>query len=239
MKTIYKTIMGLAALATVGLPASVSAIELKGAPDAVERIESMIDRLGGEDIWSESTSIYIEYRGWRSRPAQAVDERAWRDFHQPNQYLVFEGRLSDTIFHMTDEASWLEFSERDPHVFSAEDHADNLAFWDYDFYTIIHNLARGDDRISVSMDGPRTVRLTGPDDSDWGWFEIDDTGQPVRWGAKSGDEDLEYIYGPVKRYGNVNFPAWGTSVDGYWRFEYTDVDVSRVPIDKELVPPTG
>lgn len=213
------------------------ALELQGDDKAVERINLMLERLGGAEVWAEAKSVYLEYEGWRSNPAQPIDERAFRDMSEPNQYMIFEGRRSDTIFKMTREKSWLEYSEKKPRIFDTKEHAENIKFWDYDFYTIIHNLARKDQRIKLSFNAPRTVKLTGPDAADWGWFEIDDTGQPIRWGAMYGNEPLEYIYGPVTQYGNINFPEWGTALDGSWRFTYKVVDVSRNPITIDLTPP--
>ena len=214
-----------------------AAQELKGDAEAVALAEKMIDRLGGADIWSDAKTLYLEYEGWRASPPQAVDERAWRRLDTPEQKVTFEGRRGDTTFHMTPDASWLAFSGRDPRRFNAEEHALNLSFWNYDFYTILYNLARGDERITLRFEEPQTIRIRGPQDADWGWFEIDATGQPVRWGASYGDEALEYIYGPVRAYGNINFPAWGTARDGSWRFEYTTVDVSREAKDLDLTPP--
>lgn len=214
-----------------------AAADLKGDREAVALADKMIERLGGAQVWAEAKSLYVEYEGWRSDPAQPVDERAWRSLDKPDQKVIFEGRKSDTTFYMTAEASWLEFSERETRIFNAEEHAENLNFWNYDFYTIIHNLARADERIRLEFKEPRTVRIKGPRNADWGWFEIDATGQPIRWGAVSGDDELEYIYGPVKAFGNINFPAWGTASNGFWRFEYTKVDVSREPAPIDLTPP--
>ncbi len=228
----------LFALATA-MATEPAAAELKGDKEAVARAEKMIERLGGATVWAEAKTLYLEYEGWRSDPAQPIDERAWRSLATPDQKVIFEGRRGDVTFNMTEDASWLDFSNRPTRRFTEEEHANNLAFWNFDFYTIIHNLARGDERLRLTFEEPRTVRIAGPQNADWGWFEIDDTGQPVRWGAPDGDDQLEYLYGPVKRYGNINFPAWGTAVDGFWRFEYKKVDVSREPIDIDLTPPAG
>lgn len=45
--------------------------------------------------------------------------------------------------------------------------------------------------------------------------------------------------GPMRAFGNVNFPAWGTSRDGGWRWTYTTVDLSTDPIPAtvQLDPP--
>jgi len=227
----------VAGCASIFLFAHSASAELKGDREAIDLAGKMIERLGGTEVWSETRSLYLEYEGWRSDPAQPVDERAWRDLQEPRQHVIFEGRRSDVTFNMTPESSWLEFSEREPRIFTAEEHANNLDFWNFDFYTIIHNLARGDERLRLSFEEPRTVRIKGPGGADWGWFEIDATGQPIRWGAPDRDDQLEYLYGPVKAYGNFNFPAWGTAANGFWRFEYKVVDVSRDPIGVELTPP--
>ena len=198
----------------------------------------MIDRLGGAEVWSETRSLYLEYEGWRGDVSQPVVERAWRDLAEPNQRMIFESRRAEAILNMTPDASWVEHSESGVIVQDDDQHRNNLDFWNFDFYTIIHNLARGDERITLKFEKPQTIRIKGPNGADWGWFEIDQTGQPIRWGAPDGDDSLEYIYGPVRAFGNINFPAWGTASDGFWRFEYKSVDVSRHPLDIDLTPPT-
>ncbi len=216
---------------------TVAADSLRGDPEAIVLAEKMIERLGGAEIWSQTRALYLEYDGWRADTSQAVEERAWRDLQEPRQRVIFEGRRSDVIFSLTPETSWLEISDREPRLFNKDEHESNLSFWNFDFYTIIHNLARGDQRIRLEFEAPQIVRIKGPNGADWGWFQIDDPGQPVRWGAKFGDDVLEYIYGPVKAFGNVNFPAWGTAANGFWRFDYNKVDVSRSPIPIAITPP--
>ena len=223
------------ALLTLGF-ASAGAQTLKGDPQAVAAAERMIDRLGGKDVWADARSLYLEYHGWRTDPPEPVVERAWRDLTQPYQHMAFEGRSFETKFSMTPQRSWLERVSGN-RQFSAEEHAQNIAFFDFDFYTIIRNLAAGDERITLKVGDDGRILIEGPAGADWGWFEIDGTGQPVRWGASYGGEPLEYLYGPVKAYGNINFPAWGTASDGSWRFDYVIVDVSRDAVPMTLKPP--
>ena len=215
---------------------SAAAQRLKGDAEAVAAVDRMIDRLGGKDIWTGARTLYVEYYGWRTAPNEPVVERAWRDLQEPFQHVVFEGRSFETKFSMTPKASWLTRISGQQR-FTSEEHAVNLEFWNYDFYTIIRNLAAGDERITLKMSADGRVLIVGPDGADWGWFQIDGTGQPIRWGAPDGDGSLEYIYGPVKSFGNVNFPAWGTARDGFWRFEYVSIDISRDPIPMTLKVP--
>lgn len=213
-----------------------SADRLQGDPQAVDAIERMLERLGGREVWQRTRTLYVEYLGWRTGPAEPVIERAWRDLQQPNQLVEFEGRSFETIFRMTREGSWLtrggETSE-----FSTDRHQSNLAFWPYDFYTIIHNFAVADERIRLEFVPPHRVVVTSNDGADWGWWEIDSSGAPLKWGAPDDDgESLEYVYGPVKSFGNVNFPAWGASLDASWRFNYVAIDVSTDEIPVSLSP---
>ncbi|MHA7870780.1 MAG: hypothetical protein ACX939_00365 [Hyphococcus sp.] len=227
----------LCAAAALAFMATPSSAALNGDPQAIALAEKMIDRLGGPEIWSSTRTLYVEYEGWRGDVSEPVVERAWRDLAEPRQKIVFERRSAEVVWVITPDASWLEHSSRGLIKQTEDEHRNNLDFWNYDFYTILYNLARGDERLTLSLEEPQTVRMTGPGGADWGWFEIDQTGQPIRWGAPDGDDALEYVYGPVKAFGNINFPAWGTASNGFWRFDYTDVDVSRHPLDIDLTPP--
>ena len=211
--------------------------ELRGDAEAIALAEKMINRLGGSEIWSETRTLYMHYEGWRADSSQPVVEEAWRDLTEPRQKMVFKSRRAEAALIITPEASWIEHSETGVRRQDDATHRANLDFWNFDFYTIIHNLARGDDRIRLKFQAPQTIEISGPGGADWGWFEIDQTGQPVRWGAPDGDDRLEYIYGPVKPFGVVNFPAWGTAVDGFWRFEYKEINVDWRPLPITLNPP--
>ena len=223
--------------AAILLSTAPASAELKGDAKAVALAEKMIDRLGGEEVWSSARSLYLEYEGWRGDLSEPVVERAWRELDAPRQKLIFERRTAEVTWVITPEESFFLHSSRGLIRQDNVQHANNLDFWNYDFYTIIYNLARGDERLRLSFEEPQTVRIQGPGGADWGWFEIDQTGQPVRWGAPDGDDTIEYIYGPVRAFGNINFPAWGTAHDGFWRFDYQTVDVSRHPLDIDLTPP--
>jgi len=48
---------------------------------------------------------------------------------------------------------------------------------------------------------------------------------------------VEYVYGPVRDFGNVSFLAWGSSLDGWWRWTYTKIDVSTEPFTASVELP--
>lgn len=221
-----KTIASLAFLAALlAVPAHA---ELRGSDEARARAALMMERLGGAETWANARTLYLVYSGWRTGPDAPMIEEAWRDLTTPYTVMTYRRERDaypDVEFHQRPDRSWLIVrGERRP--FDANENAENQRFWHYDFYTVLRRLAAGDEAIAVALDDNR-LTLTGPAGEDWGWFQIDDTGQPVRWGAMSDGEPLEYIYGPVVPFGDIAFPAWGTSVTGDWRFAYETVSISR------------
>ena len=42
---------------------------------------------------------------------------------------------------------------------------------------------------------------------------------------------------PVRKFGNINFPAGGAATDGFWRFQYVTVEVSPYPTKVSLSLP--
>ncbi len=212
---------------------------LQGDPEAVVAVERMIERFGGADLWSRARTLYLEYDGWRSEPAEPVIERAWRDLREPYQRAEFEGRSFYTIFAMTPERSWLS-RDGQVRVFEPDRHRAMVGWHPYDFYTALRSLAVGDPSLRLQWDAPDRVVITTTDGVERGWWRIDQNGGLIQWGAISDDgEPLEYLYGPMRAFGNVNFPAWGSSQDGGWRWNYTIVDLSTdpIPLTVGLDPP--
>ena len=152
-------VCALALLISAAGPASAEG--LKGDAEAIAAVDRMIERLGGKEIWTGARTLYVEYYGWRTEPNEPVVERAWRDLQEPYQHVVFEGRSFETKFSMTPRASWLNRVSGDRR-FNEDEHAANLEFWDFDFYTIIRNLAAGDEADHRSKLRGRTNSADGP-----------------------------------------------------------------------------
>lgn len=230
----------LSALLLASLAAgTANAGELRGTPEAVAKVDLMLERLGGHENWAEARTLHLVYSGWQTGPAKYLREEAWRDLTQPYEHITYaesDEMAPYLTFNLTPETSWL-WVRGENRMFPADEHAVNVDFWSFDFYTVLRNLAAGDERLTVSLSEDERVVITGPDGADWGWFEIDETGQPVRWGASYGDEALSYLYGPVTVFGAVSFPAWGTAADGSWRFDYETVELLDEPVPVDLSPP--
>jgi hypothetical protein len=118
----------------------------------------------------------------------------------------------------------------------AERHAAAVADWPFDFYTIIRRFAVADQGFTLEFVPPRRVVVKSPAGADWGWWEIDADGALVKWGVTFADGEIaEYVYGPIRDYGGVRFPAWGAATDGSWRFDYVEVRLNPDPVAATLL----
>lgn len=228
----------LAASCLGSAPAAAQEARLAGDARAVEAVERMLKRLGGRAVWARARTLYLEYDGWRLRPNEPVIERAWRDLREPYQRAEYEGRTFYVVYGLSPQQSWVSRNGRVTLVDAAE-HATTLEEYPYDFYAIIHNLAAADSRLRLEWREPNRVMVKTADGRERCWWIIDSTGAPIKWGAPAsgGNPPLEYIYGPVRQFGNINFPAWGSSMDGGWRWTYLKVDVSTEPLSVSVTPP--
>ena len=225
--------------ASTGLPANAYAADrLRGDPQAVEAIEAMLERLGGRDAWVRMRTLHLKYHVWRTDPDEKLVERAWRDLKEPNQRIELDSPSAPVTWAFTAGYGWVM---RDGAVkdISSAGHASAVEFWPFDFYTMIRRFADADPALVLRFEAPRRIRVESGSGADLGWWEVDSTGALLKWGSVSDGETLEYVYGPLRAFGEINFPAWGAAVDGSWRFEYADVSVSPMPIPAALLDRPG
>jgi hypothetical protein len=215
--------------------AAAEPVGLQGDPRAIERIQKMLDQLGGERTWADARTLYLDYRGMRTNPDGPLIERAWRDLQEPNQRIELEGADLNLTWTFTPKSGWVHRKTGVTQI-PPERLAGAIADWPFDFYTIIRSFAVADQDFTLEFVEPMRVVVKSRKGESWGWWEIDSDGALVRWGTTFGDgEVVEYVYGPIRDYESVRFPAWGAAVDGSWRFEYHEVRLSPQPIPAELL----
>jgi hypothetical protein len=208
--------------------------QLRGEAEAVAAVERMLAATGGKKAWAAARSIQIEYHGWRVSPqALQVTERAWQDLRQPNQRFEWKGAGLDVVAVLT-PARGGRVRAGVFQALSEQEHRNELNFWPRDFYTLFYRFAVGDPDLYVQMRAPKVV-VRSNTQGELGWFEIDSAGAPVRWGTLNGGAPLEYVYGPLKSFGTVRFPAWGADLTGRWRFDYAKVELSAEALPDTLL----
>ncbi len=228
------SLVTLALSVLLGPQSEAQELGLQGDPEAVAAIERMLERFGGREVWARGRTLYVSYDGWRTDPYEPVLERAWRDLVEPRQYAEYEGRSFLRIFALSPQGSWTdrdgEITRRD-----AGEHHAAVERYPYGFYTSLRSFAVADPRLRLEWQAPDRVIVRTEDGRERGWWQIDRTGAPIKWGAGAPPDAVEYVYGPMRAFGNISFPAWGAAVDGFWRWDYLEIDVSTEPLPDDVL----
>ena len=208
--------------------------QLRGDAEATASVERMLEAIGGREAWSSGRTLELTYRGWwPDRPGEVL-ERAWRDLADANQRIEIEADTVDVVYVLTADQGWTSRNDS-TRILGEDTLREHRAFWPRDFYTLLRRLARSDPDLWVSSAGEQRIAVYSERQGEIGWFEIASGGGIVRWGTVDRGEPLEYVYGPMRDFGPLRFPAWGASLDGSWRFEYERVALSGGPIPSELL----
>jgi hypothetical protein len=190
--------------------------------EAVGMARSMVASLGGKEAWASARWLYVREEAYFSDRKQPAVAEYWRRFDEPGYW----GRIISPEFSrrgsVTRNGSWREvdgnLSDR-----TREEHQNQVGWWFRDIYTMYHRLAKEDVSLRLVKSNRLLKRFEVINDEtgeDLCWFEVDGSGAVVKWSTTFGIVSVEYIYGPLKSFGNIKMPAWGALVDGSFRFYY-------------------
>jgi hypothetical protein len=200
----------------------------------------MIQAIGGRDLWTTHPTLELEYRVWLVNPhAQRATEIAWRDLTTPTQHILVRGDSVTRVTALTSSGAWRSRNGVVQRVSEPQVRQMHM-FWYRDFYTLLRRFAESDRDLYISSAEDRRFIVHSDKHGELGWFEIASDGAPVRWGTLDEGQPLVYVYGPMRQFGAIRFPAWGANLDGTWRFEYARISLHREPIAPALLaPPNG
>ncbi len=208
---------------------------LHGDPAAVELARKMIGRLGGAALWGRARTLHVEERSYHAQSERPEHDAYVRDLRRPR----IRGDYEDGVMVLTPAASWRSTRGK-VEPWPAERSRRFAEGWGGNIYVLYHRLAAGDPALALhTMSERRFEVLEGG--RRIGWFETTMAGSPVRWARFApGEPDRpaeEWIYGPLRDFGPVRFPAWGVRLDGDHRFYYTAVRLSEQDAPADRFPP--
>lgn len=207
--------------------------ELNGDVEAIRMARQVIESIGGHDVWRKARSMYVVENS-RSPEGDGIIAEFHRDLTMPRERYSLYHRDGNRSEFWWDErgVSRLVNGKPDKSDLPDDIHALVLDYWRGEIYVMLRRLASEDpklrlqaidDRSFTAFEGKRRL----------GRFWVNAQGELYRWRH---DDGTEYIYGPLKKFGNINFPDWGTQVDGSWSFYYTEVRLSDAPPEADFTP---
>jgi hypothetical protein len=205
-----------------------------GAPEALAAVDRLLERLGGRAVWTRARSLHVRERAWHPRYGGPIQADFWRDLDRPAYHSRLTGPGIERVTVWDARSGWhLRDGQLTP--MSGPELAAEIDGWKQTPYRIYRQLALRDSELLVELEADRLVVLDRQGRT-LCWFVLDASGAPLKWGNVFRGEMNEHTYGPLVPFGSFRMPAWGTSADASWRFEYVAIDGSEEPLQLPTAP---
>ncbi|MFC2157519.1 hypothetical protein ACFLT9_06745 [Acidobacteriota bacterium] len=211
---------------------------VRGDPKAIAEAESMVETMGGMEIWAQLKSVHFVHE--------------WFPFHRVDAYIENE------ILDLTGPRSWVKMESEVYHrlrAYSPEykywnivngkfSYADEKALKNalerapYSIYRIARGVAIGDPYYEIrfgkgDIPGSRRLEFYGPDGEMHGWIILNARKEPLIWATTQ----YRYTFGPMKRFGNLCVPNWAVYDNGGTLYEMISLKGSNQSPDLSLFQP--
>ena len=193
--------------------------------------DRLVESLGGRDVWAAAKTLYVRERAYPASINGPVTAEFWRDLEKPAYRSVVVGSGVNRETRWDEDGGWVVRDGAKSEIPEENVRADVIA-WRQEPYVMYHKLALHDPTLHLkSVDGRKLEIYDGPDGRLLCWFVVDASGALLVWGNIYDGEVSEHVYGPLRQFGEFRMPAWGTSTNGGWRFEYEEVIGLSEPLD--------
>lgn len=238
LKPIQKNVATAGAAAFVLLIAAPNAsAELQGDAQAIALANEMAEAMGGRDLWARGYWLETVEKSHSLNQPRALIYTGFRNLRAPQGRNHIVNSDIEYEHGWTAAGGWQvangEFREWDGDRLAQE-----TDFWPREIYVMYHQLAAGNDRLRLISTGARSFRIEDAEtDAPLGEFTISPEGGPAVWSSGDTEEDVTYVYGPLKSFGNIKLPAWGSQTNGSWRFDYVAAWLHDAPPTDDMAAP--
>jgi hypothetical protein len=225
------TVLGLA-MASLGAGAQAAT---QPPADASAVVRRLLEGMGGREIWSKARSLRVTEEAHSIRVSGPARTVFYRDLEQPRIRWETTSSEGKSITVMTPSGGWLQTGSVVAPLPDARI-ASFTTLWPKLIYTLYRRLAVNDPSLAVSLENERRVRISDNGVA-IGWIEVDRDGHLTKWAAMANGSVLpgeEWVYGPHRQFGPVSMAAWGTRIDGTYRFSYLEFAPSSEPFPASL-----
>lgn len=207
-------------------------LTIKGSPEAVAATEKLLVNAGGKNVWSQET--FTVYERIYLQSGQVAQMRITRNLKNTTRRL--EGRFGGTFFvqYIGEDEGWT-WRNGNLTKMSAEDLSTEQIGLQQSLYYVYHRIANNDPALSLELvENGRRLNVHENEERLMCWFLLDGKGQQYSWGNIFKGEVAQHFYGPFEQMGHARLPAWGSSSNGGFRFEYVHSDFGLMDVDSSI-----
>jgi hypothetical protein len=197
------------------------------APAPSAAIDRLIASMGGPDLWAKAVSLRVVEEAHSARVRGPVRTIFYRDLERPRIRYESMSRDGTSVTAIGPAGGWQQTGSQIT-ALPAERVAAFNGLWPKLIYTLYRRFATRDPALAYVWKNERRIGIRDHG-LEIGWLELDADGHLTKWAATAQENVIpgeEWIYGPHRSFGLVQMPAWGTRVDGTYRFSYLELTPS-------------
>lgn len=238
----YTVTMASVLLCLIAIPEQVIAQEpgeLRGDPAAIAEARAMVETMGGAAIWRELESVHFVHE-WDvvNRPDRYLENEIL-DLTGPRSWVTMESEIYNRTRAYSPEHHYWSVTNGVYLRGSDESLANAMERAPYSIYRLARSIARGDKTLEIrfgqieGVPGPQALEFVGPDGEAHGWILLNARKEPIIWATTQ----YQYVFGPMRRFGNLVVPDWATTSNGLVRYEMVSLTGSNTRPDLSLFAP--
>lgn len=212
---------------------------LRGDPAAIADAMAMVKTMGGLVVWRDLESVHFVHE-WDivNRPDRFVENEIL-DLTGPRSYVTMKSEIYERTRAYSPEHHYWNIVNGEFSYASDESLANAMERAPYNLYRLACAIARGNHDLEVrfgaikDVPGPQALEFVGPDSEAHGWVVLNTRKEPVIWATTQ----YVYVFGPLKRFGNLLVPVWGTTNNGLVRYELVSLTGSNKRPELNLFAP--
>jgi len=227
----------VSALALMAFAAPGVLADLQGDDAAIALANDMVAAMGGKEVWAKAVWMHVKERSHAPSQRLPLAHQAWRGLQVPKARYTTEN--ADVSYRQAWDikAGWRVLNG-DYLQFDEERHGGEVDFWHREIYTMYHRFAVGDEALTLTSTGERGFKVEHTETgAPMGTFTVGVDGGILVWSSGSGEDDVTYVYGPLKSFGDIKLPEWGAQTNGGWRFNYLDATLYTSQMPDDLMKP--
>ena len=199
----------------------------------------MVETMGGLAIWRELEVVHFVHEWDIANRADRYLENEILDLTGPRSYVTMESEIYSRKRAYSPEHRYWSVSDGEFEYGSTESLANAMERAPYSIYRLAKAVARGDQTLEVrfgTIEGfPAfpALEFVGPDNQPHGWIIVNARKEPIMWATTQ----YVYVFGPLKRFGNLLVPDWATTNHGLVRYQMVSLTGKNERPDLALFAP--
>ena len=240
---VLKKLASVVLVLAVGITTQTTTAEersgLRGDPAALAEAAAMVEAMGGLAIWRDLEAVHFVHE-WDivNRPDRYLENEIL-DLTGPRSYVTMESEIYSRTRAYSPEHHYWSITNGEFNYGEDESLANAMERAPYSIYRLARAIARGDSDLEVrfgtvaGIPGPPALEFIGPDGRARGWILVNARKEPIIWATTQ----YVYVFGPLKRFGNLLVPNWATTSNGLVRYEMVSLTGSNERPDLSLFAP--